>query len=123
MATTKQAQGRAARVRNTKAPAGRTALLPIDEIQRSYPGEWVLVRVTDTGPGHGIACGEVLAHSEARHEVSAALLQAHREDPTIHTYIGYGGPPLIPSDECPDDLGKVDSWLGVAAFELDSLTR
>jgi hypothetical protein len=119
LATTRPTEGRAAR--NTQAPATRTAVLPIDEIQRSYPGEWVLVRVTHTEPGSGITHGEVLTHSETRHEVSAALLQAHRDDPTIHTYIGYGGLRLTPSDECPDDLGNVDSWLGVAAFELNAL--
>ena len=121
MATTRQAQGQAARARSAQAPTTRPAVLPIDEIQRSYPGEWVLVRVTDTGPEQAIAFGEVLAHSEARHEVSAALLQAHRDDPTIHTYVGYGGPRLTPIAERPDDIGSFGSWLGVATFELDDI--
>ena len=121
MASTKQAQGRAARTRDAKAPAVRTAVLPIDEIHRSYPDEWVLIRVTSTEPGQGITHGEVLTHSETRHEVSTALLQAHREDPTIHTYIFHGGPGPSSTSESADDVGKFDSWLGVTSFELDDL--
>jgi hypothetical protein len=66
--------------------------LPIDEIYPKYPHEWVVVKVTAVDEHQRISHGQVLAHSASRKKVSKALLEAHRQDPSVHTYLFVGGP-------------------------------
>src|SRR5438067_1538662 len=74
--------------RPTQEPVGP---LPIEEIYPLYPGEWVVVKVTALDKEQRISHAVVLAHSASRKKVSKALLQAHRDDPRVHTYLFVGG--------------------------------
>jgi hypothetical protein len=86
---------RSPRVRSEARPAQQpTGPLPIEDIYPLYPGEWVAVKVTALDKHQRISHGEVLAHSASRKKVSKALLQAHRDDPGVHTYLFVGGPRL-----------------------------
>ena len=107
---------RANQPKRTVRPAATLAQgLPIGEIYRLYPREWIAVRVTALDPGRAISHGEILAHSPARGDLSRALVQAHQEDPSVRTYVFRGGPIAFSVDELPRLMDEAevhdpDAW-------------
>lgn len=55
--------------------------LHIDEISARYPGEWVLLRVSDGDERDALMYGEVLAHGKSRKRLSKHVIRAHQENP------------------------------------------
>lgn len=99
-------------IHESVAPVGR---LPLEDIRRLYPKEWVAIRVTALNERHAISHGEVLAHSPSRAEVSTVLLRAHREQPGVRTFVFYGGPIAYSLDDLPGLLEEAellypDAW-------------
>jgi hypothetical protein len=89
--------------------------LPIEELYRRYPQEWVAIRVTALNTQHAIARGAVIAHSPARDDLSASIVQAHRENPNVRTYVFRGGPIAFSLDELPrlieeTETQQPDGW-------------
>ena len=103
----------------TRQPAGRSPAacpapravvpLPIEEIYGLYPGEWVVVKVTTLDERQTISHGVVLAHSRSRKRISAALLRTHQKDPTVHTYLFFGGSEPATDEEWRERLAQASA--------------
>jgi hypothetical protein len=72
--------------------------LPIEDIYPLFPGEWVLAKVTALAGGR-ISEAQVLAHSHSRQAISAALAEAHEENPRVHAYLFLGGSRAATAEE------------------------
>jgi hypothetical protein len=102
--------------RRSRAVHDSPRSLPIDEIYERYPGEWVVVKVTGLDEHQRIARAEVLAHSPTRGVVSAALVEAHRKDPTIRTYVFFGGRSARSVEEWREQLAQTAELEPLNAF-------
>ncbi len=80
----------------TSPGEGAEEALPLDQIYPRYPGEWVLVKAVECDERQNIVRAAVLAHSTSRKRVSAALARAHRDDPSVRTYLFPGGQHTAP---------------------------
>jgi hypothetical protein len=102
-ATRKQAIGPAG---SAGAVSARPEGIPIDELRALYPDEWIAVKVTNPDDPQKAARGTVLAHGRARGDVSDAVIEAHRSNPEICTYVFYG----CPVGYSFDDLPRLLEW-------------
>jgi hypothetical protein len=80
--------------------------LPIDEIAARYPDEWIVVEVAELDESHRIVRGRVLAHGTSARKVMKAHIQAHRDNPGIHTYLFVGGSPPATIEEWRERLAQ-----------------
>ena len=65
--------------------------LSIDEVNRLYPMEWVLLKVTDVDEEGVISAGQVIDHTVHRGKLNKAVKRAHEQDPDAHICIFLGG--------------------------------
>jgi len=68
------------------------AILPFQEIQGRYAGEWVLLGDPETDADLNVIAGRVLAHSASQEEIYRQLMQAEGKSVAIE----YAGP--LPAD-------------------------
>lgn len=83
-----------------------SADLPIEEIYDRYPLEWVAVKVTARDENHRTSRGIVIAHGPEEREVSMAVVQAHRQDPSICTSMFLGGHRATSTEEWREQLAE-----------------
>ena len=70
----------------------------MDEINRLYPLEWVLVKATKTVAGD-ITEGEVLVHSRRRDNLNPIAARAWQVDPQALLLFHFGGIRQVSGDE------------------------
>ena len=97
--------GRTARLARN-SPGGGPGSLPLDQIYPLHPGEWVLVKAVECDERQNIVRAEILAHSTSRKRVSEALIQAHRDDPSVRTYLFPGGQHAASPEEWREQLAE-----------------
>ena len=70
---------------------GPSSALSIDEANRLYPREWVLLKVTVTNEEGIITHGEVLDHGPHRGKLNRTVKRLHATEPDAHILIFLGG--------------------------------
>ena len=74
--------------------------LTVDEVNRRYEGEWVLLQVTAFDERHMAARGKVLFHSREPDEVTAAVRPAREQARPIYIFLAeprvpFGSPEYV----------------------------
>jgi hypothetical protein len=79
---------------------------PIEEIYDAFPDEWVVVKVTARDGRGEAAEGVILTHSPSRRAITPIVLQAHRNEPGIVTYVFPGGHRAASTEEWRERLDE-----------------
>lgn len=75
----------------------------LEEINAKYPGEWLLLEITESGDRDSIERVRVLARGRQRKDMTDPLIRAHGENPRALLTVFLGGTILNPTRE---DLRK-----------------
>lgn len=84
-----------------------TQALRIDDIRRRHEGEWLLVKILDTGVPLGEAPGEVLAQGTDRMAMFKAERKVRKKDPTAALAIVAGGDKFGDGDVLRRELARI----------------
>ncbi len=87
--------------------AGATpATITVDEASARFPGEWVLMRVTQLDEMGFIHSGQVLYHSPSRREISKHVRARRRSEPAVYLYVFPGGMRRVSAQEWSAHLSR-----------------
>ena len=86
--------------------------LPMNEVDRLYPLEWVLLRVTQIREGVATE-GEVLVHSRRREKLNPMAASAWRDDPSALLFFHFGGTRQVSGDELRRRLAEAVDRLAI----------
>lgn len=75
----------------------------LEEINAKYPGEWLLLEITESGDRDSIERVRVLARSRQRKDMTKAVIRTRRQYPRALLTVFLGGTILNPTKE---DLRK-----------------
>lgn len=67
-------------------------ILSVQEIERHYPNEWVLIEVTKADKVRGPLFGRVLAHSHRRQDLVKTNRAFCEQNPRSMSYVFFAGP-------------------------------
>ena len=83
---------------DSKHQKGSGKSLAVDEVNRRYEGEWVLLHVTAFDERHMPARGKILFHSPDPDEVTDAVRPARDQPRPIHIFLAEPRPTFGPED-------------------------
>lgn len=75
-----------------KTKSKSEGVLSVQEIERRYPSQWVLVEVTKADKVRGPLLGRVLAHSHRRQDLVEINRAFCEQNPRSMSYVFFAGP-------------------------------
>jgi hypothetical protein len=81
--------------------------LSFEEIGDRYFGEWIVVKITETGQHGRILRGQVMGHSRSYKRVRKAWEHAWQQDPQALLYVSVAGEKYLAGDEAREAIAKV----------------
>ena len=81
--------------------------LSLEEVNRRYPSEWVLLKVTGVDDRGLIVQGEVLDHSPQRGKLNRAVKRLCALEPDAHLFVFLGGTQFGAGESLRDALADI----------------
>ena len=85
--------------------------LSLTDVNYRYPGEWIVLQVTDVDADGAITRGRVLDHSPSRKQVSKTVKRAHEENPNQHLYVFVAGAAPESAQQFRQEVADADAYL------------